>query len=104
VRNVVKIALTNAGYEVLAAVDGAHALELSRSFDAPIHLLLTDVCMPNLSGPELAKTLSLERPGIRIVLMTGTSGAVIDPSGPKLLHKPFRPGHLVEQIAAELKK
>jgi len=102
VRNVVKLALTNAGYEVLAAVDGAEALALSREYAGTIHLLLSDICMPNLTGLELAKRVAQERPGIRIVLMTGTSGVVFEELPRALLRKPFRPGHLVEQVAAAL--
>jgi len=102
IRKVVQTALTRAGYEVLAAVDGADALEVSRGYAGTIHLLLTDVCMPNLRGPELARTLAVERPGIRVLMMTGTSGAVMPESMPDLLQKPFRPGQLIERIGALL--
>lgn len=102
VRNVVKTALTNAGYEVLSAVDGADALQLSRAYQGTIHLLLSDVCMPNLEGPALARVLIEERPGIRILLMTGKFEAAMDEQWPALLQKPFRPGHLIERVAAAL--
>jgi two-component system, cell cycle sensor histidine kinase and response regulator CckA len=102
VRRVVQAALTHAGYEVLTAMDGAEALQVSRGYTGTIHLLLTDVCMPNVQGPELARQIAIERPGIRILMMTGTSGVVTEHLPPKLLHKPFRPGHLIDEIAALL--
>jgi DNA-binding response OmpR family regulator len=102
VRNVVYAALTNAGYEVLPAVDGAAALEVSRGYDGVIDLLLTDIYMPNLKGTELARTLQQERPGIRILMMTGQSGELTDALRPQLLHKPFRPGQLLERVHAAL--
>jgi len=102
VRTVVEAVLTKAGYEVLGAVDGAHALEISRQYPGRIHLLLTDVCMPSLQGPELARTIAVERPGIRILMMTGTPGISMQELPSNLLHKPFRPPDLIERIAAVL--
>ena len=104
VRFVAQAVMTNAGYEVLTASDGAHALEISRSYAGTIHLLLSDVCMPKVQGPDLARTIAAERPGIRILLMTGSSGAMVRDSQSDLLQKPFRPVQLVERIAAILAK
>ena len=65
VRNVVRTTLTRAGYIVLDATDGAHALEVSRGYDGLIHVLLTDVIMPHMDGLELSHHIIRERPGSR---------------------------------------
>jgi two-component system cell cycle sensor histidine kinase/response regulator CckA len=65
--------LKSAGYTVLAAADGVEALAVVNKWDAPIHVLLTDVVMPNMRGPELAKRLKRSRPEIKIVYMSGYS-------------------------------
>jgi CheY-like chemotaxis protein len=93
VRNVVYAVLSTAGYQVLPAVDGAAALEVSRAYDGVIHLLLTDINMPNLKGTELARALSEERPGIRILMMTGTVGEVTEALRPPLLPNRFAPAN-----------
>lgn len=102
VRNVVYTALTNAGYEVLPAVDGAAALEMSRRYGGDIHLLLTDIYMPNLKGTELARAVAQERPGIRILMMTGKCGELGEGTRPNLLQKPFRPGQLLDRVQEAL--
>src|SRR4029077_16843750 len=63
--------LKECGYSVLPARDGIHALEIARSFQGPIHLLLTDIMMPRMGGLALARSMSELRSGIRIVFMTG---------------------------------
>ncbi|MBZ5660986.1 MAG: PAS domain S-box protein [Acidobacteriia bacterium] len=66
------------GYTVLTARDGIQALEVARTFAQSIHLLLTDVAMPRMGGPALARLLAELRPGIRVLFMTGNAGR--DPS------------------------
>ncbi len=61
----------SAGYTVLSARDGTEALALAEKSDEPIHLLLTDVVMPKMRGPELAKRLKGLRTSLRIVYMSG---------------------------------
>ena len=63
--------IRSAGHTVLAAKDGAEALTIAEKSDEPIHLLLTDVVMPQMRGPELAKKLKGLRKGLRIVYMSG---------------------------------
>jgi signal transduction histidine kinase/CheY-like chemotaxis protein len=69
------------GYTVLEAADGREALEVARRHAGPIHLLLTDVVMPNLSGKELAGQLAHERPGLRVVFISGYSDEAIERHG-----------------------
>jgi PAS domain S-box-containing protein len=71
VRKILERLLKTCGYEVLVAADGYEALALSEAFAGRIHLLLTDVVMPGLSGPALARELQKRRPGVRVIFSTG---------------------------------
>jgi two-component system cell cycle sensor histidine kinase/response regulator CckA len=82
------------GYTVLEARDGKSAIELAAQHTDPIHLLLTDVIMPQMSGRELADKLAAQRPEMRVLFMSGythdlvTQHGVLE-SGTPLLEKPF---------------
>jgi signal transduction histidine kinase/ActR/RegA family two-component response regulator len=71
VRELASEFIKSAGYTVLSAKDGTEALAIAEQSDEPIHLLLTDVVMPNMRGPELAKRVKGLRNTIRIVYMSG---------------------------------
>jgi signal transduction histidine kinase len=71
VRELASEFLESAGYTVLTAKDGTEALAIAEQSDDPIHLLLTDVVMPKMRGPELAKRLKGLRTRLRIVYMSG---------------------------------
>jgi signal transduction histidine kinase len=71
VRELASEFLESAGYAVLTAKDGTEALAIAEQSDEPIHLLLTDVVMPKMRGPELAKRLKGLRTRLRIVYMSG---------------------------------
>jgi len=73
VRELAREALRRGGYAVLEARDGEEARRLAESYAGPIHLLVTDVVMPNLGGPELASRLLEARPGIKVLYMSGYS-------------------------------
>jgi two-component system, cell cycle sensor histidine kinase and response regulator CckA len=103
VRYVVEASLERAGYIVLAANDGAEALKLSRSYPGRIDLLLTDVKMPRVGGPELARAVLRERRGIRILLMTGTPADVPEGLQRELLCKPFLPNELLQHVTRVLR-
>jgi two-component system, cell cycle sensor histidine kinase and response regulator CckA len=86
--------LENQGYTVLEASDGAAAITLSNTYSRPIHLLLTDVVMPGVSGRELARLICAVRPETRVLYMSGyTEHALahngILEEGIVLLQKPF---------------
>ncbi len=70
-RRLISNSLTESGYSVLTAPNGARALEIAESFKGTIHLLLTDVVMPGMNGPALAKNLAALRPDMRILYMSG---------------------------------
>jgi PAS domain S-box-containing protein len=95
--------LTDFGYRVLTARDGMQALDMTRSFDEPIHLLLTDVRMPKLSGPALARKFSQLRPDTRILFMTGhaergSASQATLPPGAESLQKPFCRDTLIRRV------
>jgi two-component system cell cycle sensor histidine kinase/response regulator CckA len=80
------------GYRVLVAKDGKAALELAEEYGGRIDLLLTDVAMPGVSGPELANWLGASRPGLKVVFMSGYTGELMrshEVTKGTLLDKPF---------------
>lgn len=71
VRSFAARALSMRGYSVLEAVNGEVALEILRAHKTPIDLVISDVIMPGMDGPALVKTLRVERPELRIILVSG---------------------------------
>jgi two-component system cell cycle sensor histidine kinase/response regulator CckA len=99
--------LAERGYTVLSAGDGIQALEIARSYIEPIHLLLTDLAMPRLGGPALARYMAHLRPETRVLFMTGhaerdtaSQGAL--PAGTEALQKPFNKDSLIRQVRQAL--
>lgn len=84
------------GYTVLEARHGIEALQSATQHAGPIHLLVTDVVMPGMSGSEVAAHLSSQRPGVKVLYTSGYAEAgivqhgVLDP-GIAFLRKPFTP-------------
>ena len=94
VRNSTAEYLRDTGYTVLTAAGGPEALQVAEQYDRPIHLLLTDVIMPFMSGRELAEIVTSRRSEIRIVFMSGYSDNLLSThqildTKHKLLRKPF---------------
>ncbi|HYG98276.1 MAG TPA: ATP-binding protein [Terriglobales bacterium] len=86
--------LESGGYHVLQAEDGYSAIELSRQYDSNIDLVLSDVVMPGLSGPEVVKELTRHRPGLKVIYVTGYADGNIsgtDELRAQTLTKPFTP-------------
>jgi signal transduction histidine kinase/CheY-like chemotaxis protein len=73
VRAAIERMLKQGGYQVIAAGDGAQALALAHAHRGPIDLLISDVVMPRLGGAALARQLSAERPGLRVLFVSGYS-------------------------------
>jgi two-component system, cell cycle sensor histidine kinase and response regulator CckA len=100
-RWLVREMLEDAGYRVLAPEDVEEAIEISRSYQGPIHALLTDVVLPRMRGPEVARRVKEARPQIQVVYMSGyasSSGEVLSP----LLVKPFLVNALLTTIRGAL--
>lgn len=103
VRGLTREILEGAGYKVLEASGGAEALRLCEETDEPIHLLLTDVVMPETSGREVAEQLKLLRPNLSVLFMSGYTDAAIVHHGildstVEFIQKPFNPRALVEKV------
>ncbi|HKE24279.1 MAG TPA: chemotaxis protein CheB [Bryobacteraceae bacterium] len=91
------------GYKVLEASDGREALRISRTHQEPIHLLITDVVMPKMSGREVALQLASERPDMKVLYMSGhTEEAIVDhgvlQEGMEFLQKPFQQEDLMRRV------
>jgi two-component system cell cycle sensor histidine kinase/response regulator CckA len=86
-------------------VDGEHALEVSRGYSGPIDILLTDVKMPKMDGVELSARIIKERPGIKILFMSGKESGELMVHGKKMefLRKPFAARDLSEKISSMFK-
>ncbi len=102
VRRMVGMVLKRKGYQVIEAVDGSEALELILSKDLHVDFLLSDILMPGLKGTEVATHMLKERPGIKILLMTGFADVAIledaKSKGIPVMDKPFSPNELLIKI------
>jgi CheY-like chemotaxis protein len=100
VLELVRTMLFSEGYRVLVADTGAKALEIARERDSIIHLLLTDVIMPGLNGPQLVERVRALRQDLPVLYMTGGSveGVVPEDSQFPLVRKPFDVSSLVGTV------
>jgi CheY-like chemotaxis protein len=94
VRTLTQRALEGQGYSVLGARDGADALTVADSHPGAIHLLISDVVMPKMNGPEVAAGLAARRPAMRTLFLSGYPGEAISrrgilDEGVAFLQKPF---------------
>lgn len=99
--------LENAGYRVLTAVDGTDGLNRALSHPGTIDLVVSDVVMPGMSGPEMAEQLSARRPGIPVLFTTGYSEdprieALLAEDPDRVLMKPFQGHELLRRVARVL--
>ena len=103
VRVLTRLALQREGYTVLETRNGAEALELAASYQAPIHVLLTDLVMPKMSGRQLAEQLAKSRPGLKVLFVSGYMDDAIIRHGLMMastafLQKPFSPDALAQKV------
>jgi len=102
-RELTRMLLENNGFKVLVAENGTEAIELAEHKRQPIHLLLTDVVMPGMSGRELANYLTAKRPDMSVIYMSGYTNdaiahhGVLD-SGVFLIEKPFSQETLIRKL------
>ncbi len=103
VRGLARTALRAQGYTVLEATGGAEAEQIASTHNSPIHLVLTDVVMPERSGREVADALRTRRPGVKVLYMSGyTDDAVVRhgvlEATDAFLQKPFTPLGLARKV------
>jgi PAS domain S-box-containing protein len=99
--------LSEYGYTVLEAANGPQALGIARQYQGQIHLLVTDVVMPGMSGPQLATELGPVRPNIKVLYMSGytefaAGHTEIPQRGRLLLQKPFTRQSLADKVRQAL--
>lgn len=103
-RDVLLHGLQSRGYHVLVAANGVEALQVAEQYTGPIHLLITDVIMPQMSGPELAKSLRQVRPDIDDLYMSGYTDDKVREIAPigelRLIQKPF----YIEELAWKIQQ
>ena len=104
IRKLVGVLLQEEVHHVLSAGDGLEALEISRKFPGPIDLVITDVQMPGLNGIDLCAHLLEERPGIKLLVMSGADASRDAAQSAELpfLPKPFDIKTLLERVRAVL--
>ncbi len=109
VRNLAVAALHQFGYKVLEAGSGTDALLLCRNLEKPVDLILTDVIMPNMSGPELVQHIRSTWKNVKVLYMSGYTENTITrhgtlKAGVEYISKPFRPQELVITVRKVLDK
>jgi CheY-like chemotaxis protein len=104
VRLLVNNVLSKRGYRVLEASGGEEAMQVALSHDGPIHLLLSDVMMPEMHGPDVANRLRPFRPAMKVMFMSGyVRPGGLDPKA-EFMSKPFQPETLVRRVREVLDK
>ncbi|BFU95512.1 MAG: hypothetical protein NTNFB02_22340 [Nitrospira sp.] len=107
VRTAVADMLRLDGYDVRESCDGLNALEHLRRMAAPPALVLADVMMPRMTGPQLAVQIEAMMPGVRLLYMPGYSDQILDPLDGRMrsfIAKPFRRDHLIRQVRETLSR
>lgn len=107
VRTLIRQVLQARGYTILEASYGPEALYMAEHYQQPIHLLLTDMVMPEMNGRELARQLACIRPTTRVLYMSGYADSYLVPHdlsapGVAFLQKPVTPDVLIRQVRALL--
>lgn len=104
-RGLIRELLEIKGYAVLEASQGVEAIDLLKQKGEPVDLVLTDVVMPHMSGSELVERLRKDQPTLRVIFMSGYTGAnnaaihkSLEMPGVAFLQKPFRLNALISQV------
>ena len=103
IRKLSRQALEGSGYKVLEAHNGKHAIQVCEQHKGPIHLLVTDVVMPEMSGTEAASRLSSSRPDMKVLFLSGYTDEAVQrhgllAPGAAFLPKPFTPDTLARKV------
>jgi CheY-like chemotaxis protein len=103
VRDLLVTVLTRLGFSVRASASAEEAIQMER--EQAVDLLMTDVMLPSMSGPELARTIRLRSPRTRVLFMSGYAGALLtdeDMAGAEFLQKPFDARTVAQKVNALL--
>ncbi len=90
--------LTRCPCDVLEAADGAEAIAVCERHPGPVHLLLTDLNKPGMTGPQLARRVRALRPGVRVLHLSAWPLPRLKPGHDHILLKPFRLPELVDRV------
>ncbi len=109
VRELAREGLMLRGYKVLDVRDGSEAFLLSQGYQGPIHLMVTDVIMPIMNGPQVAELIAIHRPATKVLFISGYTGDLPftpQPGGqqPVLLYKPFTIDVLARKVRDVLRE
>lgn len=108
VQDLVTEILEDEGFKIITACNGVNALEVAKSHEGTIDLMLTDVIMPEMNGRDLAAKMHEDKPDLKILFMSGYTGeemrnrGVLEP-GTNFIQKPFTPDSLVEKVMEVLR-
>jgi DNA-binding response OmpR family regulator len=108
-RDLLHEGLQSSGFRVMVASNGVEALKVAEQYDGPIHVLITDVIMPQMSGPELAKCLTQARGNLNVLYISGYTddklGKIVESNGELTwIQKPFYINELVRKIQEILER
>ena len=103
IRHLLREGLSQNGYNVFEAADGTQAIAICERLDRPIDLLITDVVMPLMSGPQLARRIASVRPDLPVLLISGYADQALIHQGLRepgtaFLQKPFTPNALARRV------
>jgi two-component system, cell cycle sensor histidine kinase and response regulator CckA len=105
-RRLARQVLARHGFDILETVSAEDALETRSRYDGHIDVLVTDVVLPEMSGPELAQRLQGDEGDLLVVIMSGTASpdviSHLRPGSATFLAKPFRPSALVDEVVGLL--
>ncbi len=103
VRSMARSVLASKGYQGLEAPNGTEALLQASLYHLPLHLLVTDVVMPGMNGPQLAQAIKESHPEIKVLFLSGFTDEVLATQGlldigPPFLKKPYGPDELIQKV------
>ena len=103
VRKLIRDTLRRSGYTVVEAEDGVDAMRICERRSEPVDIVVTDVVMPNMTGPELIERLASAQPQLKVLYVSGYTDGRVTPQGElgadtDLLMKPFTPNHLARKV------
>lgn len=103
IRELLQIAMQKTGYTALTAASGREAISVVRSHPRAIDLVITDVVMPDMTGPELVQQLTLVQPRLRTLFMSGYHNDALGdlgvlPDHVNFIQKPFSPKLIAQKV------